>query len=237
MTEEFDRSQIERLDIEQLLSFKMLKAMHRSERDSFPDELSLRTHRALSWLDRSEQEGDDGDGRFIFLWIAFNAAYAQEIHDRRGFTERRLLIRYLGRLMEADDHKLVYNAVWNSYSDSIRILLDNRFVFQPFWDYHAGRIDEADWLERFRKSKDAVTRSLGRQNTRKLLAIVFDRLYTLRNQLVHGGSTWNSGVNRDQVNEGARILGLLVPLMVFLMMYRPSQDWGEPCYPVISETG
>ena len=38
--------------------------------------LSLRLHRALSWLNRAEQLADDPDSQFIFLWIAFNAAYA-----------------------------------------------------------------------------------------------------------------------------------------------------------------
>ena len=31
---------------------------------------------------------------------------------------------------------------------------------------------------------------------------VNDRLYTLRNQMLHGGATWNSNVNRDQVTNG-----------------------------------
>ena len=54
--------------------FTALKARHRAERDSQHPNLSLRVHRALSWLQRAEQLADDADGRFIFLWIAFNAA-------------------------------------------------------------------------------------------------------------------------------------------------------------------
>ena len=34
----------------------------------------------LSWLHRAEQ-CEDEDGRFIFLWIAFNAAYAQDLAE------------------------------------------------------------------------------------------------------------------------------------------------------------
>ena len=55
----------------------------------------------------------------------------------------------------------------------------------------------------------------------------------LRNQLVHGGSTWNGSVNRDQVRNGARIMGLLVPLFIDLMMDNPQVAWGAPCYPVV----
>ena len=49
-----------------------LKVRHRAVRDRYPPDLNLRIHRALSWLKRAEMAEDD-DGRFIFLWIAFNA--------------------------------------------------------------------------------------------------------------------------------------------------------------------
>jgi hypothetical protein len=45
--------------------------------------------------------------------------------------------------------------------------------------------------------------------------------YVLRNQLVHGGSTWNSGVNSAQVRDGAEILGFLMPLFIDIMMDNP----------------
>jgi hypothetical protein len=63
--------------------------------------------------------------------------------------------------------------------------------------------------------------------------VVFDRLYVLRNQLVHGGSTWNSSVNRDQVRDGAAVLGTLLPIFIDIMMDNPYRDWGRPFYPVV----
>ena len=68
----------------------------------------------------------------------------------------------------------------------------------------------------------------------RTLSFVFDRLYVLRNQLVHGGSTWNSAVNRDQVRDGAVILGFLMPVFVDIMMDHPDEDWGKPFYPVVT---
>ena len=233
MPESAKRPRLEELELQELLAYKTLKMLHRTERHGYPEALSLRVHRALSWLQRSEQEKVDSDARFLFLWISFNAAYARELDERRGFSERRLLFRYVNRLIKADNQSLIYHAVWHSYSESIRLLLDNEFVFQPYWDYQNGRISEDRWRDSFRLSKVAVVKALGRMDTKKVLAIVIDRLYTLRNQLVHGGSTWNSSVNRKQVKEGASILGLLVPLLIYLMMRSPDQPWGEPCYPVV----
>ena len=65
------------------MTFQELKQRHREERDAQHENLRLRIHRALSWLQRAEM-ADDEDGRFIFLWIAFNASYATEPTTPRG---------------------------------------------------------------------------------------------------------------------------------------------------------
>ena len=67
----------------------------------------------------------------------------------------------------------------------------------------------------------------------RVLSFVFDRFYVLRNQLVHGGATWNSDVNRDQVRDGASLLGCLLPIFVDLMMDNPQHEWPMPNYPVV----
>ena len=74
---------------------------------------------------------------------------------------------------------------------------------------------------------------LSTQKVVDLLEVVLDRLYTLRNQLVHGGATYKSEVNRSQVIDGKNILSMLVPLIVEIMMDNEYEDWGEIYYPVI----
>lgn len=70
-------------------------------------------------------------------------------------------------------------------------------------------------------------------DTLKVLGVVFDRLYVLRNQIVHGGSTWNSSVNRAQVRDGATIMMTVVPTLIDLMLDHPELDFGAINYPVI----
>ena len=123
--------------------YPALKARQRELRDGFSPALALRTHRALSWLHRAEQEPEDHDARFLFLWISFNAAYANEITDRREFTERRQLVNFMNRLVDSDREKLLYEMIWRRYSQSIRTLIDNRHVFQPFWDHVRGDLRPA----------------------------------------------------------------------------------------------
>jgi hypothetical protein len=217
------------------LCYETLNRKQRQFRHLFPESLTLRTHRALSWLHRAEQELDDHDARFVFLWISFNSAYANEIQDRTKFSERRIQLNFLHRLIASDEERLLYNAVWHHFPESIRLLIGNRHVFQPFWDFQNGRIAEDDWQEQFARKKAAATRALGRMDTSKVLAIVFERLYVLRNQLVHGGSTWNGTINRSQVQGGANILAFLVPIVILLMIEHPEKHWGDPCYPVVED--
>jgi hypothetical protein len=113
------------------------------------------------------------------------------------------------------------------------MLLANLYVFHPFWQHHNGVQGHADWAERLERSRAAIGHALRDHDTAKILAILFDRLYVLRNQLVHGGSTWNSEVNRAQVRDGAALLGCLLPIFIDLMMDNPRHEWPKPTYPVV----
>jgi hypothetical protein len=70
-------------------------------------------------------------------------------------------------------------------------------------------------------------------DTAILLSIVLDRLYILRNQLVHGGATWNGSINRAQIKDGVAILGVLVPMIVTLMMRNGGDEFGDIAFPVL----
>ncbi|WP_232334733.1 HEPN domain-containing protein [Pseudohalioglobus lutimaris] len=214
------------------LDYASLKKRQREERDAYPVNLSLRVHRALSWLDRAER-CDDDDGRFIFLWIAFNAAYANEIGDRDRDPEQKVFGRFLRKLTELDKSDALYELIWTEFPSSIRLLLDNQFVFQPFWDYHNRLIEEQTWKREFEQAKVAANKALAGHSTTTVLAIILSRMYTLRNQLVHGGATWNSSVNRDQLRDCSAFLGKLVPFIIQLMMDNPDTLWGDACYPVV----
>ena len=201
----------------------------------YPDKLGLRIHRAQSWFARAELCEDDDDARFIFLWIALNSAYADEIQRLRG-TEQSVLDQFLNRLVSLDREKLLYEMVWTKFAGPVRLLLDNQFVFQPFWDYQNGRISERRWKWSFAGAKRKAIRALrDTTQTATVLAIVLARLYTLRNQLMHGGATWRGSVNRDQIRDGTAILNDFVPLVIHLLMDNPDEDWGDPCYPVVGQ--
>ncbi len=67
----------------------------------------------------------------------------------------------------------------------------------------------------------------------ELLGLVLDRLYTVRNQLMHGGATYKSKINRSQVKDASKILEYLLPVIIDIMIENINEDWGEINYPVI----
>ena len=235
--------------------FQTLKDKQRRLRDGFPQDLSLRVHRAISWVKRAEEElkkeDKDFDAQFIFLWIGFNAAYARnpDAAANEQDTEARKEFRnYFRTLIEFDDKNRIYDAVWKKFhSKTIPGLLNNKFVFSPFWESFHGRPNkgwrsiliygnrEKDWRSLLAKGKREYRRAQHEMDTPTMLRIVFDRLYVLRNQLMHGGATWDGDVNRKQVSDGAEILGWLLPIFVDLMMDNPHENWGPPWYPVIEK--
>lgn len=105
------------------MNFQELKQLHRQTREHCAPELSLRIHRALSWLNKAEQSQDDIDAQFIFLWISFNAAYAVDVDLQYRTTEKGMFEQFFESLVELDDQKKLYNLVWSEFPGTIRIAL------------------------------------------------------------------------------------------------------------------
>jgi hypothetical protein len=215
--------------------FAELKARQRALREGFPETLGLRVHRALSWLDRAERETEDADTRFILLWIGFNSAYASDIGDDY-LSEQGQFRSFFRTLAELDADGAIHAVLWSRFSNEVRTLLVNPHVFPDFWRHHNGEPGYADWRDRLEAQRKEIFASLGAKDSGKVLGLVFERLYVLRNQLVHGGATWNSSVNRAQVRDGAALLGRLLPAFIEIQMARPDRDWGRPHYPVVEST-
>ncbi len=221
---------------------KALRSRHEVQAAEKRTPFTLRVHRSLSWLGRAEELAADDDLAFVCLWIAFNATYAQDDGQGMGTTsEQQRFRQFINTLCRLDADKSLSALLWREFSGSVRLLLDNQYVFQPYWDAlnnaPAGAEVPDYWREDFEDARQRVHRALANQDTERVLYEVFLRLYTLRNQLVHGGATWNSSVNRAQVRDGRALLARLLPAMLEIMMTHPRQFEGKPFYPVVGGAG
>ena len=201
-----------------------------------------RMRRAHAWLQRSQQAGTEEIERFAFLWIAFNAAYGdeaalQDFVERGGESVR--FRSFLRNMVENDSEGVLEDIVWDQFSGPIRVLLTNPYVFFPFWRSVWGLERGTDWRRSFEAGKKVVGSALMRRDTFTVLSVVFDRLYTLRNQIFHGGTTWPAGFGRDQIRDGSRIMASLVPTILNIMQQEidrnpDSELWGRVAYPRVN---
>lgn len=208
-----------------------LKDRHRAVRSGQPEATAVRIHRAISWLARAEREADDADARFIFLWIALNAAYASEFGFER--SEREQTRAFLAQVLAGDAARQLHAVVFRQFSGPIRTLVENRFVFEPFWRAMREHDGSGRWEQSFAASRKLALSALMEQKTDVVLSIVLDRLYVLRNQLVHGGATFHSVANRQQVHDGAAILMAVVPVVIGIMIDAGDVDYGAVAFPYL----
>lgn len=195
-----------------------------------PETLTIRMHRAISWLKSAEMHEGNLDLKFISLWVSFNACYAVDLNGISSKPEKAKLRDFTSSLVQFDRTRL-YNLFWEKYSGPVKVLIENKFVFEKFWEYNRGEAN--DYLSAFNKSIASATNCLSKQNIEGLIEIVLERLYTLRNQLIHGGATYNSKLNRSQLRDACNIMQLLVPIIIDIMLENGEHDWGEIAYPIV----
>ena len=195
-----------------------------------PENLNIRLHRAISWLKSAEKQDDNLDLKFISLWIAFNACYAVDLNGISSKPEKAKLRDFTSSLVLFDRIRL-YNLFWEKYSGSVRVLIENKYVFEKFWEFNRGDTD--NYETSFNKSITTALNCLSKENIEGLMEIVLERLYTLRNSIMHGGSTYNSKLNRAQLKDACNIMQLLVPIIIDIMLENSKHDWGEIAYPVV----
>ncbi|MGR6873355.1 hypothetical protein ACU6U9_13840 [Pseudomonas sp. HK3] len=216
--------------------YNELKQQLKSKRDVFSDTHSTRLHRALSWLNCAAHQQDDVDLQLISLWIAFNACYAVDQGGSESLAERFAFQGFVEKLVSHDHDKKIYACLWQTYSGPVKALIKNPYVYSGFWQAKRDDVNSDGWREPFDQLSVSALNHLSRQNVPQLLSIVLDRLFVLRNQLIHGGATYASQVNREQVEDGAQLLSSLVPIMIEIMLHAESEDWGNIYYPILTST-
>ncbi len=209
----------------------LLEEIFKSKKAEHSDYFNLRIHRGLSWLKKSLELDSDLDLKFMSLWISFNAIYAQ---DATLNQDKQALRQFLYLICQKDQEHKIYHILWDKFSHPIRLLLENPYVYQGFWDYQNQKISQHSWKEDFEQEKKKVHKALQEKASVDILFVVFNRLYTLRNQMIHGGATYNSSVNRQQLQDACNILVALLPIfMLVLLENAKTLDLGKPFYPVV----
>lgn len=205
-------------------------------------ENAVRMHRAISWLrcwEKCRKISSSPDEQFVFLWIAFNAAYAAYANPDH---ESEKIQKFLNSVIKRDGNNSLAKII-DSHRDDFSKINDNEYLLREYW-----RTRTREGLANVRSKKGGILdKSLTAQNalrvtkqtkakTNLVLTLTFARLYILRNQVLHGAATHGGDFNRSSIEPGTPILGACVPaflkIMLDAMRKQPAiKVWGKVEYP------
>ena len=220
-----------------------------SEQVSSREHNKHRKRRAKSWIDRSKAAKSDEE-KFLFSWIAFNSAYGDEPSDTYGnygiepfrSNEMNRITEFLEKIIKHDELERTRDALLDlqtSNSETLEELLRNQYIFKPFWQAEDDR-----WREGFntanKKALETLRRLKNQEDVLTVSKILFERLYLLRNQVLHGCVTFVTGKGRPQLKDGSLIMEAIVPAILNVLEAHitknpESELWGKVAYPRVGE--
>jgi hypothetical protein len=162
-------------------------------------------------------------------WVAFNAIYGQWDHEvREPLADSICWRHFLERMLELDQGNLIVAALIENKPLVISIF-DDEFLSRYFWQEPCQKRASQSKKTKF----DARTWYVQR-NWLQILDRLFERIYFLRCQLVHGASTYNGSLNRTAIRHCSQamthVLGAFLQVWI---KFGSEDDWGIMCYPPI----
>ena len=182
-----------------------------------------RVARMKAWICLAEAlpaSDDNAHVRFVFYWIAYEAAYQTYNADRDRPRPDRAASRRKANTSEREEFH--QRATWydgnrlqgilKQHRESIVKLLELRQVDRKFW-YQGNQpaMSDAEWDSGFRKRVKNAVNHLDNLETAQTLNDLFENLSIVRHQIVHGGSAGIQSRGLSQVLWGTGLLAALIP--------------------------
>lgn len=184
----------------------------------------LRMQRANSWLEAGLSATSDEE-IFILLWIAFNAAYGNTLNN----DEKEKLDKFMRLILENDAEKDIARYL-DEDEAIIENILGNEYIFDLFW-HQKGQFNKKLFE---RQNKRMLTSWKLQRDEMPIITEVLRRLYTFRNQIMHGSRTFGpQSLGTRQLRDGCDIMKRFVPVIIKIMEDNPKKNWGGVAYPHI----
>ncbi len=191
--------------------------------------LTIRFHRACSWMARTEAMTDDADLdlKIINQWIALNALYGRwDERANQPLPDHECWRGFFDQIKSVDEGKRIAG-VLQDHKKLVLSLLDDPYVSKYFWQEPTAKR-----AGKSRKAKyDALTWYV-EGNWTMILDRLIERIYLVRCQLIHGAATYDGKLNRTAVRRCATMMGHLLPAVLTVITdHGADEDWGPMCYP------
>ena len=183
-----------------------------------------RVSRALSWYQRSEASDTD-DETLLYSFIAFNALYSQ--NNRK---DKEAKSQFWGKLQNSEKKEYLFELA-SKNMEELEGILSFWYLSSEYWNDSGGYAEKSDKLQRESEYTMSKTR---RQITMKNvtpLRLSMDRIYLLRNQIMHGMAAYLDSYNRSQVKICAEFLHSLTGSIIRIVIEDDKQYWGKVSYP------
>ena len=182
-----------------------------------------RISRALSWYARSEETSDDD--RLICAFISFNALYSQdgkvEKEVRKEFLEKIENGKYARPLLDFTAMEI----------KKIEDILSMQYISPTYWNSTAKYREKYKKMEEQKNRAKKITRKQIENGNFTPINKTIDRIYLLRNQVLHGMAAYKDSYNRKQINLCADFLYLLVGRIITAVILDSDKNWGKVSYP------
>lgn len=148
-----------------------------------------RMRRAKSWHEQSKKAESDEE-KFIYLWIAFNAAYGGEPGSNPDENESKTtrkneatrINKFLEKIIDHDidrDEEEHIDDIINTYNEQIENFLHNRYAYKRFWEDVREKPESNNWEgeDDFEDKNHEVWEALKEKKILYVFKEVFWRLY------------------------------------------------------------
>lgn len=211
----------------------VLEEIFKSKKSQNSEYFNLRIQRSLSWLKKALLLDDDLDLQFMSLWISFSAlqAESQSVNNKEHTAKQHEFLMHLSTL----DHEYqVRQILWGKAQSAVEFLLKCPYASQDYWDYKNQMIPETVWKSRFHREQQGVSDILNHHNTKQVLALLFTKMGVLRQQVLKGGTYYDSMFNRVSLQSSCTVLKRLLPQFIHILIDHPSSmDTQKPFYPML----
>ncbi len=210
------------------MTFKELDIIRKGKYGEFDND-AIRVRRAISWGMAAENAKGD-DEKFIFYWIALNAAYANETYDE--LVSRHL---FFSKISSLDNENRIKKSLME-IPNQLRVFVDNKYLYKKYWESLDGDATKEEFeQEKTRITKIIYSGLMSKEESLDVLNYLFNLIYILRIQIFHGLATYKSKVNREQLIPCVKILEATMPIIIELLLEHNEIDWGEVSYPYVNQ--
>ena len=203
--------------------------------------------RAFHWNDKQEEASSSPDAenalaigvhaQFIFWWIAFEAGYAREGKAGEASGSRNNMGEFIDRVMRKEVVQQFWPSILQRVEAHAIAVIELPPASQQFWR-EGRKSPNTQWEDDFRRETENAKKELTKaiagdlESVRKFLRMLcIKRLYVVRNQIFHGGSSLDNSYGYPQVELGVKLLSELVYKFRQTIFHNPSVDWGPVPYP------